>query len=48
MPTGAMVPAFIASHKGDALLASEHTVISAVVSFVYLPIIIAIMMLFPL
>lgn len=48
MPTGAMVPAFIASHKGDALLASEHTVISAVLSFVYLPIIIAIMMLFPL
>ncbi|MED9872386.1 MAG: AEC family transporter [Eggerthellaceae bacterium] len=48
MPTGAMVPAFIASHKGDAMLASEHTVISAVLSFVYLPGIIAIMALFPL
>ena len=48
MPTGAMVPAFVASHKGDALLASEHTVISAVLSFVYLPLIITIMTLLPL
>ena len=48
MPAGAMVPAFIASHKGDAMLASQHTVISAVFSFVYLPLIIAVMTLFPL
>lgn len=48
MPAGAMVPAFIASHKGDAMLASQHTVISAVLSFVYLPLIIAVMTLFPL
>lgn len=48
MPTGAMVPAFVASHKGNALLASQHTVISALLSFIYLPVILVVMALFPL
>lgn len=47
MPTGAMVPAFVASHKGNALLASQHTVISALLSFIYLPVILVVMALFP-
>lgn len=42
MPAGAMVPAFLATYKGDALLGSKNTILACVCSFVYLPVIIVV------